>query len=125
MFKKSGLWTDPQGAEHTDATFKISQCDMATNKQSRLATGGGYQEAESVNNTDTSLSYQVLYWTNEAAMLNGLPPYPLLNVSTLASSDSMGQEEKIWFRNYNVGEAYTSLSAEQAAEQHCLDVVLA
>jgi hypothetical protein len=37
----------------------------------------------------------------------------------------MSQEEKIWFRPHNLPEVYASLTAEAAAEKHCLETVIA
>lgn len=126
MFTKNGEWTNPQGTTHTDAVFAVSKAEMTSNKSSRLDASSGYADAVMVDTSQTNLSYQMLYWPNQAALDAGTEPYPLTNAGVVTPDPAMqsDMEEKLWFRVSNLDSSYDGLTAAQAAEKHCQEVVL-
>jgi len=126
MFTKEGEWTNPQGTTHMDAVFSVSKAEMTSNKSSRLDTSSGYAGSTMINTSQTNLSYQMLYWPNQAALDAGTEPYPLTNTGVVIPDPAMQSEmeEKLWFRASNLDASYEGLTAAQSAEKHCQEVVL-
>ena len=121
MFTKS--FTDPQGTSFTDAVFIVRQANMTDNRFSITRLGSeGYKNATVEDTTNKNLAYQMLYFKNQAALDEGKDPYPLFNTDT--PSGEMG-DEKLWFRVDGLGAEYDGLTAAEASEKHCQEVVLA
>jgi len=114
---------DPQQTQQTDAIVKILSADFNESKSSRLDTAGGYINATHVENINTHLSYQAIYWTSKEKMDAGAAPYALINQK--AQNEGMPIEDNNWFRENNLHADYQGLTPIKAAEKHLLDVVFA
>lgn len=109
-------FTDPQGVEHPEAYFEVSEASVNVRKSESFNNRISIGEVELNSNSSVDLNYKMYYWTSEQAKLDGKMPY------LLANQDPMGD----FFNVYNLPvEEYGSLTAEKAAEHHCKTVVLA
>jgi len=118
MFTKTGAWTDPQGAIHTDAVFEVAYASkhINTTDQYNYDASSGFTGSlgTTINSVQQHVNYRMYYWTNQASRDAGNMPY------VLASLDPVGE-----IHNGNsLGATYDGLSAVAMAEKHCQDVVL-
>lgn len=108
-------FTDPQGTSHEAAVFQVLRSEFTGNTNQTynfdVATGEG-SGGESYN---FSLNYRMAYWPSQEAKDAGGAPYILIDPTTYNSD----------FASYSLDpEVYNTLSAEQAAEEHCRSEVI-
>lgn len=131
-------FTNPQGDNFQSAVFVVGEAYFTSqsNKSFALNTADGYNKAttEASDSGNNELRYRVFYWPTQQAFDDGLDPYilnsafdPELNPdpATQSVKDTRSTDEKLWHRPVNLGEAFTSLPAEEMAEKHLREVVLA
>jgi len=115
MFTKT--FTDPQGQTHTNAVFMAAYANYTSNKSENHNFNIETGLAETNTDNNAHLQYRMYYWTNQAAKDAGNLPYVLANTN-------VGQIGEVHYLNQFSAE-YDGLTAEQKAEKHCQDVVLA
>lgn len=107
-------FTDPQGVTHDSAYFEVSIANKAVSVNQDYNNRISIDKEEVNEFTNKTLSYQMYYWTSEAAKDEGKPPYYLVNLEPLGE----------FFYVNELDSEHDNLTAKESAELHCSTVVL-
>jgi hypothetical protein len=79
MFTHTGTITDAHGITHTDPVFVIQNCSHSCNQN--ISGHYDYDKCDNNFNTDENqwANYTVVFWTNEAAEVDGKLPLNFAN----------------------------------------------
>lgn len=117
----TATFTDPQGVEHLDAVFEVSMANYSehshTNYNFRISQGDSSENQEVDGGVNANLSYQMYYWTNQAARDAGSLPYYLANTNPVGEYFHVSD-------TYLTDPDYAGLTIVEKVEKHCKEVVL-
>lgn len=74
MISYTGDFTDTYGITHTNPVFELQYANMNVNSHQGINYNKATDTHEASSNTTIRVSYGVIYWTNEAAKINGNRP---------------------------------------------------
>lgn len=108
-------FTDPQGAVHTSATFKVRRADKYDNSSSFISLqSANFTTYDSdTPNPQCVLHFSVYYWASETARLAGAAPYILANTENMTMDFS-----------FNPDVTYDGLDLEGMVDKYMTDVIL-
>ncbi len=109
-------YTDAYGMTHTDAVFEVRTANLNSNHTSDYV----YNPKDQITELDQEsfngyLSYQVVYWRDQASKDAGHYPYTAINEENYSPDFTVDTLDKT---------IYDGLTAHQAAEYHFKTVIL-